>query len=55
MAKTIIGNIKGEKFFTNAPTNNKFTCDAIKDLEKKKYRTQKKLREEIERRNNEKL
>lgn len=55
MSKTIIGNIKGDKFFTNVPTNNKFTCDAIKDREKKKYKIQKKLKEEIDRRNNEKF
>ena len=55
MKKYIIGNREGEKFFTNVPTNNKFTCDAIKDQEKKKYKHQKELKDEIDRRNNEKM
>ena len=55
MKKYIIGNRKGEKFFTNVPTNNKFSCDALKDQEKKKHEYQKQLKEEIDRRNDEKM
>lgn len=55
MKKIIMGNREGEKFFTNAPTNNKFTCDAIKDREKKKHKYQKQLKDEIDRRNEEKM
>lgn len=51
MAKNIIGTRESSLLQTNAPTSEKFNCDAMKMIKKKQEDYHKKLLNELERRN----
>lgn len=52
MSKIIIGKKDGVFLRTNAPTSEKFSCQALKDQQKKKEQQERLLQEELSRRNN---
>ena len=52
MGKIIIGKRDDIFLRTNAPTSEKFSCQALKERQKKKERQERLLKEELNRRDN---